>query len=46
MGHSTTRAALIYLTTGSEREKLIAEGMGKPAEEIMGRSEDREGSGT
>ncbi len=31
MGHSTTRAALIYQHRTSERDKLIADAMGKLA---------------
>ncbi|MBG0813790.1 site-specific integrase [Planomonospora sp. ID82291] len=45
MGHSTTRAALIYLHTESERDRKIADGMGRLAEEAL-KDEDQEGSGT
>ncbi|WP_449062397.1 tyrosine-type recombinase/integrase [Planomonospora algeriensis] len=45
MGHSTTRAALIYLHTEGERDRKIADGMGRLAEEAL-KGEDQEGSGT
>ncbi|GAB2442804.1 hypothetical protein GCM10027187_00880 [Streptosporangium sandarakinum] len=45
MGHSTTRAALIYLHTESERDRKIADGMGRLAEEAL-KNEDQQGSGT
>lgn len=38
MGHSTTRAALIYQHRTSERDRLIAEAMSKLAEEELGRA--------
>ncbi|GLW10321.1 putative prophage phiRv2 integrase [Microtetraspora sp. NBRC 13810] len=45
MGHSTTRAALIYMHTENGRDRAIADGMGKIAEEVM-RKAAEEGSGT
>ncbi|MGV9597151.1 tyrosine-type recombinase/integrase [Streptosporangium sandarakinum] len=45
MGHSTTRAALIYLHTESERDRKIADGMGRLAEEAL-KNEDQQGSDT
>jgi len=33
MGHSTTRAALIYLHRTTDRDRAIADAMGKLAEE-------------
>lgn len=42
MGHSTTRAALIYLHTEGDRDRRIADGMGRLAEEAL----TEEGSGT
>ncbi|GIH91181.1 tyrosine-type recombinase/integrase [Planobispora siamensis] len=45
MGHSTTRAALIYLHTENDRDRKIADGMGKLAEDAL-KDEDQEGSGT
>ncbi|MEU8035484.1 tyrosine-type recombinase/integrase [Streptosporangium sp. NPDC049078] len=35
MGHSTTRAALIYLHTENGRDQMIADGMGKLAEAAL-----------
>ncbi|MFI9436731.1 MULTISPECIES: tyrosine-type recombinase/integrase [Streptosporangium] len=46
MGHSTTRAALIYLHTEEERDKMIADSMGRLAEEALRKNEDQRGSGT
>lgn len=46
MGHSTTRAALIYLHTTDERDKMIADAMGRLAEEALRKSGAQEGSGT
>ncbi|WP_051864915.1 tyrosine-type recombinase/integrase [Streptosporangium roseum] len=45
MGHSTTRAALIYLHTENGRDQMIADGMGKLAEAAL-KKEDPSGSGT
>lgn len=45
MGHSTTRAALIYLHTENGRDQMIADGMGKLAEAAL-RKEDPPRSGT
>lgn len=42
MGHSTNRAALIYLHTEGDRDRKIAHGMGRLAEEAL----SKEGSGT
>lgn len=42
MGHSTTRAALIYLHTESGRDRVIADSMGRLAEEALNEG----GSGT
>ncbi|MEV7969762.1 hypothetical protein AB0O34_27850 [Sphaerisporangium sp. NPDC088356] len=44
MGHSTTRAALIYLHTEDGRDRVIADGMGRLAEEAMRKAEEN-GSG-
>jgi hypothetical protein len=38
MGHSTTRAALIYQHRTSERDRLIAEAVSKLAEQELSRS--------
>ena len=46
MGHSTTRAALIYLHTENGRDQMIADGMGRLADEALRKSQDQEGSGT
>ncbi|GAA4596143.1 hypothetical protein GCM10023194_67520 [Planotetraspora phitsanulokensis] len=45
MGHSTTRAALIYQHTAMERDRAIADALGKPAKEALSK-EDPDGSGT
>ncbi|MFI6882844.1 tyrosine-type recombinase/integrase [Streptosporangium canum] len=45
MGHSTTRAALVYLHTENGRDQMIADGMGKLAEAAL-KKEDPQGSGT
>ncbi len=45
MGHSTTRAALIYPHTENGRDQVIADGMGKLAEAVL-KKEDPSGSGT
>jgi hypothetical protein len=48
MGHSTTRAALIYQHRTSERDKLIADAMGKLAKAELrqrGRAWARSGHG-
>ncbi|GAA3134539.1 tyrosine-type recombinase/integrase [Streptosporangium carneum] len=45
MGHSTTRAALIYLHTEGDRDRKIADGMGRLAQEALGKG-GQEGSGT
>ncbi|WP_143591392.1 tyrosine-type recombinase/integrase [Thermoactinospora rubra] len=45
MGHSTTRAALIYQHTAMERDRAIADALGKLAEEAITK-QDQEGSGT
>jgi hypothetical protein len=37
MGHSTTRAALIYQHRTTERDRLIADGMSKLAEQELSR---------
>jgi integrase len=44
MGHSTTRAALIYQHRTSERDKLIADAMGKLAEAELRQSKGRSGT--
>jgi hypothetical protein len=47
MGHGTTSAALIYQHRTSERDKLIADAMGKPAKaELRQRKSHRARSGT
>lgn len=45
MGHSSTRAALIYQHTAIERDRAIADDLGKLAEEAM-KNQDPERSGT
>jgi integrase len=45
MGHSTTRAALIYLHAESERDRAIADSMGNLVAEAFP-SEDHDASGT
>ncbi|MGI5485664.1 tyrosine-type recombinase/integrase [Microtetraspora malaysiensis] len=45
MGHSTTRAALIYQHTAMERDRAIADALGKLAEEALS-EQDLNGSGT
>jgi hypothetical protein len=45
MGHSTTRAVLIYQHTAMERDRAIANALGKLAEEALTK-QDLEGSGT
>jgi hypothetical protein len=48
MGHSTTRAALIYQHRTSERDRLIAEAVSKLAEQELSRltgSQARNGHG-
>ncbi|GGO28938.1 putative prophage phiRv2 integrase [Microbispora rosea subsp. aerata] len=45
MGHSTTRAALIYQHTAMERDRAIADALGKLAEEALSK-QDPDGSGT
>jgi hypothetical protein len=47
MGHSTTRAALIYQHTAMERDRAIANALGKLAEEALSKQdrEDRARSG-
>ncbi|MEV7805155.1 tyrosine-type recombinase/integrase [Microbispora sp. NPDC088329] len=45
MGHSTTRAALIYQHTAMERDRAVADALGKLAEEALGK-QDPDGSGT
>ena len=42
MGHSTTRAALIYLHTENGRDQMIADGMGKLR---RSRSQERRSTG-
>jgi hypothetical protein len=42
----TTRTALIYLHTENGRDQMIADGMGRLADEALRKSQDREGSGT
>ncbi|MEV4105535.1 site-specific integrase [Nonomuraea sp. NPDC049649] len=45
MGHSSTRAALIYQHTAMERDRAIADALGKLAEEAL-KDQDPNGSGT
>ncbi|MBB6350218.1 integrase [Nonomuraea muscovyensis] len=45
MGHSTTRAALIYQHTAVERDRAIADALGKLAEQALSK-QDPIGSGT
>ena len=44
IGHSTTRAALIYQHRTAERDRLIADSMSKLAEEELCRPADRSGT--
>ncbi|MEU4331206.1 tyrosine-type recombinase/integrase [Nonomuraea dietziae] len=44
-GHSSTRAALIYQHTAMERDRAIADALGKLAEEAL-KDQDPDGSGT
>jgi hypothetical protein len=44
MGHSTTRAALIYQHRTSERDRLIAGAMGKLAEAELAKSTSLSGT--
>ncbi|MGI5284441.1 hypothetical protein ACQEVF_14005 [Nonomuraea polychroma] len=52
MGHSSTRAVLIYQHTAMERDRAIADALGKLAEEALKPDEpesdeqDLDGSGT
>ncbi len=46
MGHSSTRAALIYLHATRERDEEIAAGMGKALREARKKQNGRRGSGT
>ncbi|WP_420823602.1 tyrosine-type recombinase/integrase [Streptosporangium subroseum] len=41
MGHSTTRAALIYLHTENGRDQMIADGMGGLADEALRKAQDQ-----
>ncbi|GAA4101603.1 hypothetical protein GCM10022248_87630 [Nonomuraea soli] len=45
MGRSTTRAALIYQHTAMERDRAIADALGKLTEEAINK-QDQDGSGT
>ncbi|WP_217708827.1 tyrosine-type recombinase/integrase [Nonomuraea rhodomycinica] len=45
MSHSTTRAALIYQHTAMERDRAIADALGRLAEEAL-KKQDPDGSGT
>ena len=45
MGHSTTRAATVYLHGGTERQQAIADELSRQAAEQLGRSK-RKPSGT
>ncbi|MFC0550601.1 tyrosine-type recombinase/integrase [Planotetraspora thailandica] len=45
MGHSTTRAALIYQHTAMERDRAIADALGRLATEALTK-QDQDGSGT
>jgi hypothetical protein len=45
MGHSTTRAAMVYLHGSDERQRAIADALSKHAEDALGRSRKRR-SGT
>jgi integrase len=45
MGHSTTRAAMVYLHGSDERQRAIADALSKHAEDELGRSKKRR-SGT
>ncbi|MDP9863272.1 MULTISPECIES: hypothetical protein [Streptosporangium] len=45
MGHSTTRAALIYLHTEGDRDRRVPDGMGRLAEKALNKG-SQEGSGT
>jgi hypothetical protein len=40
----TTRAALIYLHTENGRDQMIADGMGRLADEALRKTQDQEGS--
>jgi hypothetical protein len=47
MGHSSTRAALIYLHSSSERQRTLAEAVGKTARAALRKAEKaRKASGT
>jgi len=46
MGHSSTRAALIYLHATRERDEKIAAGMGKALHEARKKRNGPRGSGT
>jgi len=41
MGHSTTRAATVYLHGGTERQQAIADELSRQAAEQLGRSKTR-----
>jgi hypothetical protein len=41
MGHSTTRAATVYLHGGNERQQAIADELSRQAAEQLGRSKTR-----
>ncbi|MFI6789983.1 tyrosine-type recombinase/integrase [Nonomuraea sp. NPDC050383] len=45
MGHSTTRSALIYQHTAMERDRAIADALGRLAGEVL-KKQDPDGSGT
>jgi len=45
MGHSTTRAAMVYLHGSDERQQAIADALSKQAADELGRSKKRR-SGT
>jgi integrase len=41
MGHSTTRAATVYLHGGTERQQAIADELSRQAAELLGRSKTK-----
>ena len=46
MGHSTTRAALVYLHSTSERQRAIADAVGKAARAALRETKDPEADQT
>lgn len=47
MGHSSTRAALIYLHSSNERQRMLADAVGKTARTALGKADGaKKASGT